>query len=78
MPNVISMVITGMQLSQMVLGSTFSFLSWTYKKNGVSCDVKDDQIIGSLLMYLSYLVLFANLFYQRYVISRKNVSKKSK
>ena len=72
------MVITVMQLSQMVLGCIIAILTWTYKKNGVPCDVQDQQMIGNLLMYLSYAILFANLFYQRYVTGRKNVSKKSK
>ena len=73
------MAITITQLSQMVLACFIAFLCWTYKKNGVSCDVSDQQIISCFLIYLSFLILFANLFYQRYYVAgRKNVSKKSK
>ena len=46
------------------------------KQNGEACNVSEQNIKLSLLMYFSYFVLFARFFYKAYVdkrAPRKNV-----
>nr|AIW65585.1 elongase 2 [Tigriopus japonicus] len=71
-PRSISMVITALQLIQMVVGCLVNIWVIQMKSNGLECHVSDPNIKFSLLMYLSYFLLFGRFFYYAYV----NPSKK--
>ena len=60
-PNVLAMVITTLQLVQMVVGCTVNYIAYTLKRRGVECGVSNTNLQLSLLMYTSYFVLFARL-----------------
>eukprot|EP00090_Calanus_glacialis_P038347 TRINITY_DN6694_c0_g1_i1.p1 TRINITY_DN6694_c0_g1~~TRINITY_DN6694_c0_g1_i1.p1 ORF type:complete len:316 (-),score=18.19 TRINITY_DN6694_c0_g1_i1:471-1418(-) len=65
-PKVIAMVITSLQLLQMVIGCVVNYMAFTFKQNGMQCGVSDTNLKLSLLMYTSYFVLFARFFYNAY------------
>jgi len=61
------MLITTLQLVQMVIGCVVNYMAFSYKQNGMQCGVSDTNLKLSLLMYTSYFVLFARFFYNAYV-----------
>jgi elongation of very long chain fatty acids protein 6 len=77
------MVITALQLIQMVVGCLVNIWTYQVKQDGLECHVSDKNIKLSLLMYFSYFVLFARFFYNAYfneasTKNQKNLEKKSK
>lgn len=66
-PKIIAMVITSLQLIQMIIGCAVNYMAFNYKQNGMQCGVSDTNLKLSLLMYCSYFVLFARFFYNAYV-----------
>ena len=56
-----AMVITSLQLVQMVVGCVVNSTAFMLKRRGVQCGVSDTNLQMSLLMYTSYFVLFARL-----------------
>ena len=75
------MVITSMQLLQMVVGCVVNYTAFTFKTkgqycpssglyvvlmSGMSCGVSETNLRLSLLMYSSYFILFARFFYNAY------------
>jgi len=66
-PRCIAMLITSLQLVQMVIGCTVNYVAYQYKQNGVECHVSDNNTKLSLIMYTSYFVLFARFFYNAYL-----------
>jgi len=69
-PTSISMVITSLQLLQMVVGVTVNVYSYFNKLGGGDCDRTDKEINQALIMYGSYLILFGNFFYQTYMTEK--------
>merc|ERR1719490_585156 len=59
------------QLLQMVVGCNVNFLAYRYKTEGRECRVSDTNLKLSLLMYISYFVLFARFFYNAYFQNKK-------
>jgi len=68
-PRPVAMCITSSQLLQMVIGLIINYFSYQALQRGDSCMVCYDNIKVSLLMYMSYFVLFAHFFYDTYVKS---------
>jgi len=66
-PRGVAMLITTLQLVQMVIGCVVNYMAFSYKQNGMQCGVSDTNLKLSLLMYTSYFVLFARFFYNAYV-----------
>lgn len=66
-PNQIRMVITLLQLIQMIVGCGINFYVYYAKSNGRQCFITYENIYYSFLMYFSYFVLFAKFFYDSYV-----------
>ena len=62
-----SVFVTLLQLLQMVGGITVTVASAIYHHQGRTCYVSLANSILGLLMYLSYFVLFAKLFYDHYL-----------
>jgi len=70
-PKCIAMVITSLQLLQMVVGCVVNYTAYTFKSAGMKCGVSDMNLQLSLLMYTSYFVLFARFFYNTYFNKRE-------
>jgi len=69
--NKIAMLITSLQTLQMVIGTIVTGLAMKYKQDGLPCHVSSENTIFSLVIYLSYLVLFAHFFYGKYLSAPK-------
>jgi len=65
-PRSVSMMITSLQLVQMVIGCAINYLAFQFKRSGYDCSVTDENLMYSSLMYASYFVLFARFFYNAY------------
>ncbi|XP_018319498.1 elongation of very long chain fatty acids protein 6 [Agrilus planipennis] len=65
-PRQIAMVITSLQLLQMVVGCCVNFWAQQLIQEGRECHVTNLNIKISLAMYFSYFVLFARFFYKSY------------
>jgi len=71
-PKVLAMVITSLQLLQMVFGCGINILAWQYKNNGRDCAVSTNNLYWSFVMYTSYFYLFARFFYLAYFAPKKD------
>ncbi len=67
LPTAVSKCITILQLLQFIVGLICIMVAWWSLWNGLPCNTS--RIINQLglLLYLSFLVLFLNFFYNRYV-----------
>lgn len=66
-PNQVRMIITLLQLLQMIVGCYINFYVYSIKNSGQFCAITYENIGYSFLMYFSYFVLFAKFFYDAYV-----------
>jgi len=81
-----AMLITTLQLSQMVVGVTINVYSLWLKgsdsvdrfKGSYTCDRDYDGIYAALSMYASYFLLFTHFFYRAYLANAKSSSQKLK
>lgn len=65
-PRPFAVVITSAQIVQMAMGLMVSTLVYCWMQHG-DCPSRLDNIAWAALMYLSYLLLFFNFFYQTYL-----------
>ena len=72
------MVITSLQLVQMVVGCTVNIMVAQVKSDGHECNVSENNYKLSLLMYASYFVLFGHFFYNAYFTKKTVNIKKEK
>ncbi|VVC34103.1 ELO family,ELO family, conserved site [Cinara cedri] len=72
-PTQISMFITASQLTQMIVGCFINYTTYGYLKAGgpQSCRVSKLNVTLSSAMYFSYFVLFAQFFYNAYILKSK-------
>lgn len=70
-----AMLITSLQLLQMVIGILVTVASMVYHANGRTCYVSLFNSALGLVMYSSYFVLFLQLFLNHYVFSKKTGKK---
>jgi len=70
-PRRLSMMITILQLSQMVIGLIVNLYAIYAKNAGMPCARSDENIRVQMGIYASYLALFLNYFYHSYVSSKK-------
>lgn len=77
-PRFISMVITGLQLTQMVVGCAINIWAHGFlqQTNHASCNISPTNIKFSIAMYFSYFVLFARFFYKTYLSTNARKGKK--
>lgn len=75
---IVSMTITTLQILQMVAGLFIAYYAIQQLFSGKPCDASWYIIQVSLLTYGSYFVLFANYFYQTYIVSSKQGASQSK
>jgi len=66
--------ITVFQLSQMVIGVTISLMSGYFFMTDEACAILPGTLIASFFMYGSYLYLFAEFFFNRYIKGNKNAT----
>ncbi|XP_015519907.1 very long chain fatty acid elongase 6 [Neodiprion pinetum] len=77
-PKWISMVITALQLTQMIVGCAINVWAHQYLESGqAECHISRVNIKLSLMMYFSYFVLFARFFHKAY-LGGKSSSKSGK
>ncbi|KAL1491338.1 hypothetical protein ABEB36_011947 [Hypothenemus hampei] len=74
-PRQVALLITSLQLLQMVIGCAVNM--WTHQllQQGIKCHVTPFNVKLSVAMYFSYFVLFARFFYKAY-IAKNNGSRK--
>lgn len=70
------MIITMLQLTQMIIGCWVNLQAWQYKREGEMCHVTDENLKVSLMMYGTYFLLFAHFFFGSYVFKTKRVNAK--
>ncbi|VVC40584.1 ELO family,ELO family, conserved site [Cinara cedri] len=75
-PILVSIFITASQLTQMVVGCYINYITYGYLKSGgsESCQVSMLNIFLSFVMYFSFFVLFAEFFYNAYILKSKSGS----
>ncbi|XP_013379110.1 putative fatty acid elongation protein 3 [Lingula anatina] len=66
-PKWVNIMITLMQLLQMVIGVVINIWVYQIKSRGEPCQQSWDNLKYAFLMYFSYFVLFANFFYNAYL-----------
>jgi hypothetical protein len=77
-PRFISMIITSLQLTQMIIGCAINVWANDYLKTAGpnSCNISPINIKLSIAMYFSYFVLFARFFYKAYLSSNAKKGKR--
>lgn len=67
-PLIVSKLITFMQILQMIIGIYINWVAYTVKLES-ECPISNENLLFSLLMYLSYFGLFFQFFFNAYVTS---------
>jgi len=75
-PRWVNVVITTMQLTQMIIACSINFWTYNIKRNGEFCHVSDANLKFASLMYFSYFILFGHFFYTTYMCKKPNTTKK--
>ncbi|CAK5085109.1 unnamed protein product [Meloidogyne enterolobii] len=81
LPKWTAIFVTLLQISQMIVGLAISIYIVRLKSVGIECQNTWTNLYISLLIYLSYFLLFCNFFYQTYLRSGNRytkIEKKSK
>lgn len=73
-PRPLALLITSAQIGQMAMGVVVSWLVYRWMQRG-DCHSRLDNVGWAALMYLSYLLLFCNFFYQTYLRRRTKNAK---
>ncbi|PIO70161.1 GNS1/SUR4 family protein [Teladorsagia circumcincta] len=81
-PKQIAMVVTVLQISQMVMGIFIGIVVYRRKSSGESCQQTWENLGLCFTIYFTYFLLFCNFFYHaylkknnRYVVGTKTPSK---
>jgi len=77
MPKWISMMITGLQILQMIVGIYVNYKAYQFKQKG-ECSVSYMNIYLTILMYLSFFYLFFKFFFDKYFRSNQKLLLKKK
>lgn len=67
LPRWINMAVTTLQISQMFIGVGVTTYAYYRIKAGLPCAMTERHYVYSMLMYVSYMVLFGNYFYMTYI-----------
>ena len=71
-----SWIITIGQISQMVVGTTVCVSTWYYYSQGITCHNEYNNLVAGALMYGSYLYLFLEFAYNRFIKPKAKSPKK--
>ncbi|KAL3282825.1 hypothetical protein HHI36_005988 [Cryptolaemus montrouzieri] len=74
-PKQIAMLITTLQLLQMVIGCAVNIWAHQLLQSGAECHITPFNVKLSITMYLSYFVLFARFFYKAYLSGGRDQKK---
>ena len=80
LPKWLSIMITSIQLSQMFVGIFLAIAIYYYVRIAkLKCHISSLNIIVTIILYISYAILFARFFIQRYMSDKsvKNIEKKT-
>ncbi|RUS78585.1 hypothetical protein EGW08_013653 [Elysia chlorotica] len=66
-PRYVNMIITSLQLTQMIIGVTINIWIYQIKGRGEQCQQTYENLKYSSAMYFTYFVLFAQFFYSTYI-----------
>ena len=75
-PKRVAMVITGAQIVQMMAGAYVTYYAFERKLNNEYCNISYGTARLALIMYGSYLVLFAQFFVNSYLSPKNNKMQK--
>ena len=75
-PKWVNIVLTTAQIVQMVIGVLINLSAYRIKSRGEYCEISDENLQGSFVIYATYLVLFSNFFFRTY-LQNKSEKKKS-
>jgi elongation of very long chain fatty acids protein 6 len=75
-PRFAQILITVLQIIQMIAGCIVNLSALNYKQEGHPCTISTTNIKLSLALYASYFILFAHFFYTTYL--RKDSRRKTK
>jgi elongation of very long chain fatty acids protein 6 len=70
------MIITGFQISQMIVGVIVTMLGFYYYSTDSECKIEKENNTAAFVMYGSYLFLFMQFFIGRYFKPKVTMSKK--
>ena len=65
-PKQIAMLITSLQIIQMMIGVYVKFYAYQRKSSGENCDINNSTIFWGSIMYFSYFLLFVKFFINSY------------
>jgi len=65
-PSFVRMSVTILQILQMAVGLVVSVNAYVNKRSGLHCHTTSPNAVFAILLYTSYLILFAHFFYQQY------------
>ena len=66
-PKWVNIAITSGQISQMIFGIYVNCQAYLKKQRGEYCEISEENIRWSFLMYFSYFILFFHFFYKAYI-----------
>lgn len=66
-PRFVNIIITGLQLLQMIVASSINVYVYRLKSRNEYCQQSYENLAFSSVMYFSYVILFANFFYRTYI-----------
>lgn len=69
-------IITGLQITQMVVGTAVCILSWYYQLTGKTCHQDMGNLIAGAVMYASYLYLFVDFARAKYSSAKAKLPNK--
>lgn len=75
-PKRVNVFITSLQILQMASALLLLLLAISYVDDGIPCALDRDIYYLTLVMYISYLLLFLHFFYRSYFVPQKNEMKK--
>lgn len=70
-PSQLAMIITILQILQMIGGMAFNITAFNVLQRGEDCQFSYQLFIYGMIIYTSYLILFGNFFYRRYISQRR-------
>ena len=69
--SLLAQVITFLQILQMVGGLAINIIAFRVLQRGDDCTFTYDSFYFGMVIYISYLILFGNFFYQRYLSKKQ-------
>ncbi|XP_055447692.1 elongation of very long chain fatty acids protein 3 [Psammomys obesus] len=75
-PSMLPMVITSLQILQMVMGAIFGILNYIWRQEK-GCYTTTEHFFWSFMLYGTYFILFAHFFHQAYLRPKSKAKSKS-